>query len=54
MKNVAKLMLLGLAALAVTAVPTYAGATIATPEPTSILLLASGIGSVMLIRRFRK
>ncbi len=49
-----KLSLLCVAALACTAVPAFAGRSITVPEPASILLLASGIGSVVVLRRVRK
>jgi hypothetical protein len=46
--------LMCVAGLAVTAVPAFASRVVTAPEPTSFLLLASGIGSIVLLRRVRK
>jgi predicted secreted protein len=45
---------IAIAVTAVTAVPLFAGATVAVPEPTSLVLLASAIGGVVVLRRLRK
>ena len=52
--KIMKLSLLCVAALACTALPAFAGQITTVPEPVSFLLLASGIGSVLLLRRGRK
>ena len=42
MKRLAEALVL----VAVAAVPAYAGQTMVTPEPSSIVLLATGVGAV--------
>jgi hypothetical protein len=54
LNKIFKFSLMFVIALAVTAVPAFAGTTIQVPEPVSFVLLASGIGGVALLRRLRK
>jgi hypothetical protein len=53
LNKIFKFSLMFVIALAVTAVPAFAG-NVQVPEPVSFVLLASGIGGVALLRRLRK
>jgi hypothetical protein len=53
--NKALVSILAVAALvAVISVPAFAGATVQVPEPATLLLVATGIGAVAIVRRLRK
>jgi hypothetical protein len=54
LKNTLKLLSMSALVLAAAAIPASAGVAARVPEPVSILLLASGIGGVALVRRLRK
>lgn len=55
MKRISKFALMLAAAVAVLALPAFAGQIVVrTPEPSSIMLLASGVGGILILRRLRK
>jgi PEP-CTERM motif len=56
MSKLMKALVFGCAALIVMAVPVFAGdhiATVAAPEPTTIMMLVGGIGSVVGLRYYK-
>lgn len=55
MKNLLKFSLIAAAAALVSSAPAFAGISIIhnAPEPATILLLASGVGAVAVLRRYR-
>src|SRR6266404_3814381 len=55
LKRISKFALMLAAAVAVLALPAFAGQIVVrTPEPSSIMLLASGVGGILILRRLRK
>jgi len=57
MKNAVKFALMIGAATAALAVPAFAGTTqcfVSVPEPSTLAMLASGLGGVIALRHWRK